>query len=197
MVKDGLRVFAYPYSGYWVDVGTIDSYWQAHMDLLYHPPRLDLNDRSWIIHTRSEERPPVLVQRGAVVKDSLITDGSIIAPGARVERSVLSPGVYVGPNAVVRDSIIFTDSYIEAGAKVERAIIDKKVSIGHNCRIGQLDPKNEALGITTIGKGAQIPNGVRIGREATIGTDVGPEQFGGRKVVGRGKAVERKSPFTG
>ena len=196
MVKDGMRVFAYPYSGYWVDVGTIDSYWQAHMDLLHHPPRLDLNDRSWIIHTRSEERPPVLVQQGAVVKDSLIADGAIIAPGARVERSVLSPGVYVGPNAVVRDSIIFTDSYIEAGAKVERAIIDKRVSIGHNCRIGQIDPKGDGtLGITTIGKGAQIPNGVHIGREAIIGTDVGPEQFGGRKVVGKGKTIERKSPF--
>ncbi|MEK7787999.1 MAG: glucose-1-phosphate adenylyltransferase, partial [Chloroflexota bacterium] len=149
MIKDGLRVFAYPYNGYWVDVGTIDSYWLAHMDLLQHPPRLDLNDRSWVIHTRSEERPPVLIQQGAVVKDSLIADGSIIASGARVERSVLSPGVYVGPDAVVRESIIFTDSYIEAGAKVERAIIDKKVSIGHNCRIGQIDPRAAGLDITT------------------------------------------------
>jgi len=191
MIKDGLRIFAYPYSGYWVDVGTIDSYWLAHMDLLQHPPKLNLNDRSWIVHTRSEERPPVLIQKGAVVKDSLITDGSIIASGARVERSVLSPGVYIGPNAVVRDSIIFTDSYIEAGAKVERAIIDKKVSIGHNCRIGQLDPKATDFGITTIGKSAQIPNGVKIGRGAVIGTDVGPQYFT-RKVVGRGKIIERK-----
>ena len=190
MIKDGLRVFAYPYNGYWVDVGTIDSYWLAHMDLLQHPPRLDLNDRSWIIHTRSEERPPVLIQQGAVVKDSLITDGSIIASGAKVERSVLSPGVYVGPNAVVRESIIFTDSYIEAGAKVERAIIDKKVSIGHNCRIGQIDPKAAGLDITTIGKSAQIPNGVKIGRGAVIGTDVGPEYFA-RKVVGKGKIIQR------
>jgi glucose-1-phosphate adenylyltransferase len=190
MIKDGLRVFAYPYNGYWVDVGTIDSYWLAHMDLLQHPPRLDLNDRSWIIHTRSEERPPVLIQQGAVVKDSLITDGSIIASGARVERSVLSPGVYVGPDAVVRESIIFTDSYIEAGAKVERAIIDKKVSIGHNCRIGQIDPKSASLDITTIGKSAQIPNGVKIGRGAVIGTDVGPEYFA-RKVVGKGKVIQR------
>lgn len=190
MIKDGLRVFAYPYNGYWVDVGTIDSYWLAHMDLLHHPPRLDLNDRSWIIHTRSEERPPVLIQQGAVVRDSLIADGSIIASGAKVERSVLSPGVYVGPDAVVRESIIFTDSYIEAGAKVERAIIDKKVSIGHNCRIGQIDPKSAGLDITTIGKSAQIPNGVKIGRGAVIGTDVGPEYFS-RKVVGKGKVIQR------
>jgi len=193
MIKDGMRVFAYPYSGYWMDVGTIESYWSAHMDLLKHPPDLDLNDRSWIIHTRSEERPPVLIQQGAIVRDCLITDGTIISPGARVERSVISPGVYIGPNAVVRDSIILTDSYIEAGAKVERAIIDKKVSIGHNCRIGQIDPKAEDLGITTVGKNAQIPNGVKVGRGAVIGTDVKPDQFV-RKVVGKGKVMEAK-PF--
>lgn len=194
MIKDGMRVFAYPYSGYWVDVGTIDSYWSAHMDLLKHPPELDLNDRSWIIHTRSEERPPVLIQRGAIVRDSLITDGSIVAAGARVERSVLSPGVYVGPNAVVRESIILTDSYIEAGARVERAIVDKRASIGHNCRVGQIDLKAEDLGITTVGKSAQIPNGVKVGRGAVIGPDVKPDQFI-RKVVGKGKLVEAK-PFS-
>ena len=125
MLQLGMRVFAYPYGGYWVDVGTVDSYWQAHMDLLIHPPRLDLSDRSWVIHTKSEERPPVLIQKGAMVEDCLITDGSVIAPGARVERSVLSPGVYVGPEAVVQDSILFTDCSVEAGARVERAIIDK------------------------------------------------------------------------
>jgi glucose-1-phosphate adenylyltransferase len=191
MVKEGMRVFAYPYSGYWVDVGTIDSYWQAHMDLLQHPPKLDLNDRSWIIHTRSEERPPVLIQTGAVVRDRLITDGSIISPGARVERSVLSPGVYVGPNAVVRDSIILTDTYIEAGAKVERAIIDKLVTIGHNCHVGHIDSNAEDLGITTIGKGAQIPSGAKIGRGASVGPDVNSDDMP-RKVVGKGKHVEHK-----
>ncbi|MBI5082296.1 MAG: glucose-1-phosphate adenylyltransferase [Chloroflexi bacterium] len=191
MVKEGMRVFAYPFSGYWVDVGTTESYWQAHMDLLRHPPLLDLNDRSWIIHTRSEERPPVLIQNGAVVRDSLITDGSIISPGARVERSVLSPGVYIGPNAVVRESIILTDSYIEAGARVERCIIDKGVTIGHNCRIGHIETGAEDLGITTIGKSAQIPSGAKIGRGATIGPDVNLNDMP-RKVVGKGKFVEHK-----
>jgi glucose-1-phosphate adenylyltransferase len=175
-----------------VDVGTIDSYWSAHMDLLKFPPELNMNDRSWVIHTRSEERPPVMVQSGAVVRDSMLTDGTVIAAGARVERSVISPGVYIGPNAVVRDSIIFTDSYIEAGARVERAIIDKRVSIGHNCHVGQIDLKAEGLGITTVGKSAQIPNGVRIGRGAVIGTNVTEEAFV-RKVVGKGKTVESKT----
>ncbi len=115
LLVEGARLYAYPFNGYWVDVGTIDAYWQTHMELLESPPPLNLNDRNWIIHTRSEERPPVRIEAGAIVADSLITDGSVIATGARVERSVLSPGVYVGPNAVVRESIILTDTFIEAG----------------------------------------------------------------------------------
>src|SRR3954469_11198743 len=69
MIANGMNIFAYPYGGYWIDVGTIDAFWEAHMDLLGKPPSLNLNDRSWIIHTRSEERPPVLIEQGAVVKD--------------------------------------------------------------------------------------------------------------------------------
>ena len=193
MIAAGHRVFAYPYTGYWVDVGTLDTYWQAHMDLLHHPPPLDLNDRTWIIHTKSEERPPVLVQQGASVKDSLITDGCVVAPGARVERSVLSPGVYVGPKAVVRESIILTDSYIEAGARVERAIVDKLVTIGHNARVGEIDARAEGLGITAVGKNTRVPNGQRVGRGATLGADLLPEHFT-RSIIGRGKTLERQRP---
>ena len=190
MLAEGLRVFAYPYNGYWVDVGTVDSYWQAHMDLLQHPPPLDLNDRTWIIHTKSEERPPVVIQQGAVVKDSMITDGCVISPGARVERSVLSPGVYIGPEAVVRESIILTDSYVEAGARVERAIVDKVVTIGHNARVGEIDRKADGLGITTVGKNTRIPNGQQVRRGAVLGPDLLAVNFP-RGVVGRGKVIER------
>jgi glucose-1-phosphate adenylyltransferase len=194
MLQAGMSVFAYPYGGYWVDVGTVDSYWQAHMDLLQHPPPLDLNDRTWIIHTKSEERPPVLIQEGATVKDSLITDGSIISPGAVVERSVLSPGVYVGPQAVVREAIIFTDASIEAGAHVERAIIDKNVTVGHNACVGSLGADGAGLGITTVGKNVQVPLGMKIGRGAVVGPDVRAEDFP-RREVGEGATVSRKSPF--
>ncbi len=177
MVSTGMRVFAFPYSGYWVDVGTTDSYWRAHMDLIRHPPVLDLNDRSWIIHTRSEERPPVLVLNGATVRDSLVTDGCVIAPGAVVERSVLSPGVYVGPEAVVRESIVFTDTSIEAGAQVERTIIDKFVTVGHNARIGRIEPDSADLGISLVGKSAQIPGGTVVGRACSVSENVRPQDF--------------------
>jgi glucose-1-phosphate adenylyltransferase len=195
MIRDGMRVYAFPFSGYWVDVGTIDSYWQAHMDLLRHPPPLDLNDRSWIIHTRSEERPPVLILDGATVKDSMITDGCVISPGAVVERSVLSPGVYVGPKAVIRESIVFTDSSIEAEACVERAIIDKDVTVGHTASVGRITADAEALGITTVGKNTQIPGGVRIGRAVQIGPDVRPHDFPARDIADGQSLARKTSPF--
>lgn len=190
MVADGSKVYAYPYDGYWVDVGTIEAFWEAHMDLLRKPPSLNLNDRSWIIHTRSEERPPVVIENGATIRDSMITDGSVICEGAIVERSVLSPGVYVGPNAVIRESIILTDTYVEAGAVVEQAIIDKQVVIGHDARIGKIQEVGD-LGITVVGKGTHIPAGFTLGRKVVIGTDYGPEDFGAypNKVVPDGKKL--------
>ena len=191
MLQLNMNVFAYPYGGYWVDVGTTDTYWQAHMDLLRHPAELDLNDRSWIIHTKSEERPPVLIQDGAVVKNSLITDGSIIAPGARVERSVLSPGVYVGPKAVVLDSILFTDCSIEAGARVERAIIDKYVTIGHQAQVGRIIEGASDLGVTVVGKNSQVPNATIIGRGASVSADVDIEHFP-RQGVAEGQLLARR-----
>ncbi len=190
MVANGQNVFAYPYGGYWIDVGTIDAYWEAHMDLLGKPPSLNLNDRSWIIHTRSEERPPVLIERGAVIKDSMITDGSCIAEGAIVERSVLSPGVYVGPKAVIRESVILTDSYIEAGAHIDRCIIDKMTVIGQDARIGKIQDMGE-LGITVVGKNTHVPAGFTIGRNVVLGTDLTPDDFAEftDKVIPNGKKL--------
>ena len=187
MVAEKMPVYAYPYNSYWIDVGTIDAYWEAHMDLLASPPSLNLNDRTWIIHTRSEERPPVRISSSATVSDSLITDGSVIADGAIVERSVLSPGVYVGPRAVICDSVIFSDVYIEAGATVERCIIDKTAVIGSNSRVGQIKDMGD-LGITCIGKKTQIPEGYTIGHGCIIGPDLGLEDFAqfGNKIISNG-----------
>ncbi len=183
MVTEGFRVFAYPFEGYWVDVGTIEAYWQSQMDLLKDPPPLDLNDRSWIIHTRSEERPPVVTREGAEIKDSMITDGCVISPGARIERSVLSPGVSVGPNAIVRESVILTDTSIEAGARVERAVIDKAVRIGRGARVGRLSKAGEGLGITTVGKNAHIPERITVATGAVIAADATPEYFEGQRAT--------------
>jgi len=188
MVGGGMRVFAYPFQGYWVDVGTIEAYWQTHMDLLKHPPPFDLNDRTWVVHTQSEERPPVTIQEGAIVKDSMITDGCVISPGARIERSVLSPGVWIGPEAVVRDSVILTDSFVDVGARVDRSIVDKSVRIGKKARVGQRPKPGEGPGITAVGKNAQIPDRISVRRGAVIDADATPEYFSAGALRQRSRA---------
>lgn len=171
MLALGMKVMAYPFDGYWIDVGTVDAYWEAHMDLLTMPPALNLNDRSWIIHTRSEERPPVQIQKGAVVEDSLITDGSIVCEGAHVVRSVLSPGVYVGPGAQVFESVVLTDSYIERDAVLKRSIADKGTVIGQGACVGQL-LEGDTRGITCIGKNTIVPPEFVVEHSVLIGTDL-------------------------
>jgi glucose-1-phosphate adenylyltransferase len=176
MINAGKNVIAYSYGGYWIDVGTIEAYWEAHMDMLANPPALNLNDRTWVIHTRSEERPPVRIHNGATVKDSLITDGAVISDGAVIERSVLSPGVFVGPGAVVRESIILNDAYIEANARVERCILDKIVVVGQGAQVGLIQEMGD-LGITCIGKNTHVPPGFTVGRKAILGTDLDDAEF--------------------
>jgi glucose-1-phosphate adenylyltransferase len=155
---------------------------------------MNLNDRTWVIHTRSEERPPVRIHTGAVVRNSLITDGSTISESAVIERSVLSPGVFVGPNAVVRESVILNDAYIETGAVVERCIIDKIAVIGHGAHVGSIQEVGE-LGITCVGKNTHIPAGYSIGRGAILGTDLRAEDFSKfeNKVVPNGTKIKFSS----
>jgi glucose-1-phosphate adenylyltransferase len=176
LINAGAPVFAYPYTGYWMDVGTALSYWQAHMDQLEDKPPFDLNDRSWIIHTRTEERPPVWIARGADVENSMICDGCEIGPQAKVIRSILSPGVLVKPGAIVRESIILTDSVVEEGAVVERAILDKKVHIGKAARVGAVTESGEPT-LTMVGKNSNVPAGFIVEPGAVISTDVIDEDY--------------------
>jgi glucose-1-phosphate adenylyltransferase len=177
------RVYAYPFKGYWRDVGTIQSYWESNMGLLNEPPDFDLYDTDWVIHTRSEERPPARVTDRGTIICSLISHGSII--NGTVEHSVLSPGVFVAEGAVVRDSILFTDCIVGPGSVVDRGILDKHVVVGADVRLGQGDdtrpnrtqPRNLQSGITVVGKGARIPTGLRIGRNCLIAADVIERDF--------------------
>ena len=107
-----------------------------------NPPALDLYNRSWVIHTRTEERPPAKVMRGAMVEDSLICDGCVIEPGAQVIRSILSPGVYVSAGSIVDESILLTDTTIGRETRIERAILDKRVCVGDGAVIGDLTTRS-------------------------------------------------------
>ena len=194
MVAEGYRVFSYTFDGYWVDVGTVQAYWEAHMDLLEETPLLDLQDREWIIHTRSEERPPVNIHTGASIGHSLISDGCTIE-GA-VEYSVLSPGVRVKPGAIVKNSIVMADTVIEEMATVDRAIIDKSVIVGERTRVGvgddfhvanQTDPRLYT-GLTLVGKNTTIPQGMTVGRNCVVSTDLGIQDFA-RRVLPSGTTL--------
>jgi len=168
------KVYAYTFEGYWADVGTLQAYWEANMALLAETPALDLYDPQWIIHTRSEEQPPVRLGAEAWVGGNLLSNGCVIE--GTVERSVLSPGVRVAAGATVRDSVIMNDTIIEPGARVERAVVDKEVHIGEGAEIGygvdnvpnRQHPERLNTGLTAIGKRAHIPGGIKIGHNVII-----------------------------
>jgi glucose-1-phosphate adenylyltransferase len=187
------RIYAFPYRGYWVDVGTIEAYWQAHMDLLAGNPRLDLLDRKWVIHTRSEERPPVNVRSEATVSCSLITDGCVIE--GTVEHSVFSPGVVVRPGAVVRHSIVMTDAVIGEDAVVDHAILDKRVRVGAKAWVGWGDDRTPNVlaglhsGLTVCGKNTLIPDHMRIGRNCAVAADLSEQAFRKKDWVPSGTSV--------
>ncbi|MCU0482751.1 MAG: glucose-1-phosphate adenylyltransferase subunit GlgD [Chloroflexi bacterium] len=197
MLAGGARVYGYRFDGYWQDVGTIQSYWEANMALLDDRPDLDLYDREWLIHTRSEERAPARVAATAQVHRSLVSHGCLI--DGTVVNSVLSPGVEVGVGAVVRDSIVMFDSVIRPGAVVDRAILDKQVVVGPGAIVGdgveldrpnRLTPSHLSTGITIVGKQAVIPRGVRIGRNVRIDPNVRAADFTSR-VVPTGATISR------
>ena len=173
------RVFAYPFYGYWRDVGTIQSYWQTNMDVIR--PGSGITPEKWGIRPNPEadgrpmDRAPARFLSGCSVQESMVSAGSIIE--GTVINSVLSPGVEVRRGAVVRDSVIFEDSIVEERASVDLSICDKRVHIGSGAVVGQGEnlkhanheyPEHLYTGITLIGKKAQLPSGMTIGRNCIV-----------------------------
>jgi glucose-1-phosphate adenylyltransferase len=183
LVERGERVYAYKFSDYWQDVGTLDSYYESNLAFLSNEPPLDLNHPDWVIHTQSADRPPVKLASGCHVERSLIANGCNVA--GRVVRSVLFPGVSVPRGAEVRDSIVMHDTRIGRQSIVDHAIIDKEVRVGDGAILGHGEdgvpnaacPEHLSSGLTVVGKGAQIPEGLRVGRNARIGAFVLESDF--------------------
>ncbi len=192
LVQTGHKVFTYPYDGYWVDVGTVSSYWQAHMDLLSTPPSYDLYNPNWVIHTRTEERPPARIERGAHVEDSLICDGCHIEPGAEVIKSILSPGVTVRAGTIVRESIILTDTYLGENCSVQRSILDKRVKVGSGTQIGGI---LDELSVAMIGRNSLVPEGLVLEPGGTIGTDVILSDYTDKLIKQGGFVQTRRLPY--
>ncbi len=191
------KVYGYRFRGYWRDVGTIEAYWRANMDLIVDLPELNLYDASAKIRTIQLDRPPVKVGPKAEIRRSLIANGAII--NGLVENSVIFPDVFVQEDAVVRDSIVFDGSTVAKGAIVDRCIIDKQVWVGPGSHLGFGDdmtpskdePKNLNCGITLVGKGTRIPADIKIGRNCKIGCWVQDSDFVS-KFVPSGESVSGK-----
>ncbi len=172
MVGEG-KIFTYTFDGYWRDIGTVASYWQANMDMISMPLSF-LYDINWPIHTKESEKPPSRISETANVVDCLVSSGCIIE--GHVEHSVLSPRVHVARGAVVRDSVIMHDTTIGRDSVVDRAILDEGVIVEESCHIGygsdfqtnRQRPRITSSGLTLISKHTKIPAGVTIGRNLII-----------------------------
>ncbi len=171
--ENGGRIFAYEYNGYWKDVGTLGSYWEANMELIDIIPVFNLYEEFWRIYTKSDTLPPQYIAAGAKVERSIIGEGTEIY--GEVYNSVIGPGVVVGEGTVVRDSIIMQGTTIGKGAQVYKAIIAENVEISDNVVLGvgeyapsKYDPKVYAFDLVTIGENSYIPANVTIGKNVAI-----------------------------
>ncbi len=158
MLADGCKMYSYTFQGYWKDVGTLTSLWEANMDLLGTPPAFNLYDRSWRIFYRHNAFPPHRVASGAEVKNTMLTEGCVVE--GTVENSVLANGVRVEKGAVVKDCVIMSGVTVKAGAHVEYSIIDSDTVVGAGAVLGE--PK-ENQKLLLVGAGVNVPAGTTIG----------------------------------
>jgi glucose-1-phosphate adenylyltransferase len=157
MLKDGCKMVAYNFDSYWKDVGTIDSLWEANMDLLNPKVPLDLYDPNWRVYSRTDVMPPHYCGDNCTIENSMISEGCNI--DGKVDSSILFAGVTIEKGAAVNDSIIMPNSYIKSGAVIQYAIVGEDTVIGENARIGDRPEKTENKdnwGVAVIGHGVKV-----------------------------------------
>ena len=165
LLNDKKALYAYAFTDYWKDVGTIASLWEANMDLLKDPPEFDLTDPRWKIYSRTPVMPPHFIEAGATVQNSMITEGCEIYGAVR--DSVLFAGVHVARDAVVEDSVIMPGTHIEAGAVVRRCIVSENCVISRDARVGEAEGD-----IALIGQDTTLPEGFVVKAGEQVDTEV-------------------------
>ncbi|MGN1097659.1 MAG: glucose-1-phosphate adenylyltransferase [Clostridia bacterium] len=173
MLENSEALYAYGFEGYWKDVGTVQSLWEANMDIIADPPVFEINDKDWKIFSRNPVKPPHYMAKGAKVTNSAITEGCEIY--GTVRHSILFEGVTVGRGAVVEDSIIFPGAVIGDNCVISKTIIGNDTVISNSCTIGdktigedKYKNKYCTAGISLIGGGIIISEGTKIGIEAMV-----------------------------
>ena len=169
----GKKLVAYEFNGYWKDVGTLTSYWEANMELIDIIPEFNLYEEFWRVYTKNDIIPPQYISSEAVVARSLIGDGCEIE--GTVENSIIGSGTVIRKGAVVRDSIIMQSCVIGSGSEIVKSIIAENVTIGEGCRIGigeevpnRVKPQVYAGGLAVIGEDTVIPSGICIGKNTAV-----------------------------
>ena len=173
MLEAGERMFAYEFEGYWKDVGTIDSLWEANMDLLDPKTKLDLSGETEKIYSRNPSMSPQYIGENAKVQNSLVSDGCDV--DGTVEFSVLFPGVTIGKDAVVTASILMPGAVVEDGAVVEYAIVSENAVIGKNAHVGNKRENienDDEWGIAVVGDGITIGENCVVKPKAMVDTDI-------------------------
>lgn len=178
----GQRIFAYEYNGYWKDVGTLGSYWEANMELIDIIPEFNLYEEYWKIYTKSDIILPQYIASDAVIERSIIGEGTEVY--GQVYNSVIGAGVVIGQGAIVRDSIIMRDTKIGANTVVNKAIVAEDCEIGSSATIGvgdyapsKYDPKVYQFDLVTIGEHSVIPDHVKIGKNTAISGVTAAEDY--------------------
>ncbi len=193
--ENGARLFAYEYNGYWKDVGTLHSYWEANMELIDIVPEFNLYEEYWRIYTKNNAIPPQYISPDSVIERSIIGEGSEIF--GKVYNSVIGCNVTIGGDTVVRDSIIMNNVVIREKSEINKAIIAENTQIGSGCLLGafdevenETDPHIYTNGLVTVGENSVIPDGITVGKNSVInGVTKASDYDDG--VLGSGKTLIR------
>ena len=171
--KNGAPLYAYEFNGYWKDVGTLNSYWEANMELIDIVPEFNLYEEYWKIYTRSEILPPQYLSSDSVIERSIIGEGTEIY--GKVYNSVIGRGVVIGKGTVIRDSIIMNNTVIGENCELYKAIVAEETVIADNVKLGigeevpnETDPHIYNHGIVTVGEKSFVPAGVTVGKNSVV-----------------------------
>lgn len=193
---NGKRLFAYEFNGYWKDVGTLGSYWEANMELIDIIPEFNLYEEFWKIYTKGDIIRPQYIAAEATVERSIIGEGAEIY--GEVHNSVIGADVKIEKGAVIRDSIIMRHSQIGEGTTIDKAIIAENVKVGDNVVMGVgeeapnvLKPKIYSFGLVTVGENAVIPDNVKIGKNVCISGVTTAEDYPNGELPSGGAIVEK------
>jgi glucose-1-phosphate adenylyltransferase len=188
---NGRKLFAYEYNGYWKDVGTLGSYWEANMELIDIIPEFNLYEEFWKIYTKGDVIPPQFISADAIVDRSLISEG--VQVYGEVHDSVISPNVIIGKGSVIRNSIIMSNTEIGENTLIDKAIIAEDVKVGNHVQIGVgneapnvLRPDIYGFGIATVGEKSVIPDGVKIGKNTALSGVTTVEDYVGGELTSGG-----------